>query len=251
MRYTLIRNATAVLEIGGSRFLIDPMLDPARTRPAIQNTLNQQPNPLVDLPEGWEELVASADALVVTHLHMDHFDDTAVQVLDHDLPLFCQQEDVDRLREKGFGDVRAVEREATFGETTLIRISAQHGSGEVGRLMSPVSGFIFSAPDEPLVYIAGDTIWYSEVAEAIATYVPEVIVVNGGGARFIEGGPIVMTAEDIAKVHKAAPDALVVVVHLEAINHCSETRAYYREQLPELGVDMARVRIPGDGESLS
>ena len=32
MRYTLIRNAAAVLELGGIRFLIDPALDPAGTR---------------------------------------------------------------------------------------------------------------------------------------------------------------------------------------------------------------------------
>ena len=42
-----------------------------------------------------------------------------------------------------------------------------------------------------------------------------------------------------------------MVVHLEAINHCLETRDHYRERLPALGVDMDRVRIPADGEEVS
>jgi len=59
-----------------------------------------------------------------------------------------------------------------------------------------------------------------------------------------------MTAEDIAAVHAAAPDALIIVVHLEAINHCHETRAYYRQALPRLGVDPERIQIPDDGETI-
>ena len=86
------------------------------------------------------------------------------------------------------------------------------------------------------LYVAGDTIWCGEVAEAIEWHRPDVIVVNASGARFVEGDPIVMTAEDIASVHAAAPGALIVVVHLEAINHCLETREHYRQALPALGV---------------
>jgi L-ascorbate metabolism protein UlaG (beta-lactamase superfamily) len=249
--YTLIRNATALLEIGGSRFLIDPMLDPAGARPPVANTPSQRPNPLVDLPEGWEGIVTSANALVVTHLHRDHFDDTAARVLDRALPLHCQPEDVARLREHGFSDLRPVAREATFGDVTITRTAGHHGTGEIGRAMAPVSGFVFAAPGEPTVYVAGDTIWCDEVAAAIDAHRPDVIVVNASGARFLTGDPIVMTAEDIARVHEAAPETLIVVVHLEAINHCLETRQHYRETLPALGVDMDRVRIPADGETVS
>jgi L-ascorbate metabolism protein UlaG (beta-lactamase superfamily) len=248
MHYTLIRNAAAVLEIGGLQFLIDPALDPVGARPPVPNTPNQHPNPLVGLPTGWEALVESADALVVTHLHQDHFDATSAATLDHDLPLFGQPKDVDRLTEKGFADLRPVDREATFGEVAITRTAGQHGTGAIGRAMAPVSGFVFAAPGEPTGYVTGDTIWCEDVAEAIERHVPDVIVVNASGARFLEGDPIVMTAEDVAEVHRAAPEALIVVVHLEAINHCLERRDHYRRRLPALGVDMGRVRIPEDGE---
>lgn len=77
-----------------------------------------------------------------------------------------------------------------------------------------------------------------------------MIVLNAGGARFLEGDPIVMTAEDIAQVHRAVPEALVIVVHLEAINHCLETRNHYRDALPTLGIPPDRFRLPEDGESV-
>ena len=50
MRLTLIRNATVLVEIGGTRILVDPMLDDAGARPPIENTANPVPNPTVPLP---------------------------------------------------------------------------------------------------------------------------------------------------------------------------------------------------------
>lgn len=250
MTYTLVRNATATLQYGGMRFLIDPALDPARARPTVPNTPNQQPNPLVELPDRWEDVTDDPSAQMITHLHTDHFDDTAAQLLDHGLPVFCQPEDVGRLRNRGFRALRPIDSDVSFGNVHLTRTAGRHGTGEIGKRMAPVSGFVFKAPGEPVVYVAGDTIWCDEVAQTIATHQPDVIVVNAGGARFLEGDPIVMTAEDIVHVHDAAPGTTLIVVHLEAINHCLETRDHYRERLPALGVNMDRVRIPGDGESV-
>lgn len=250
MNYTLLRSATAVLALGGQRFLIDPMLDPKDARPPVANTPNQHPNPLVELPEGWEGLIAGIDAVAVTHLHKDHFDDTAAAVLDHELPLFAQPEDLHRLEAVGFRDVRPVETKAGFGDVTLTRTAGHHGTGDIGKAMAPVSGFVFDAPNESRVYVAGDTVWCAEVGDVIHAHQPEVIVLNASGARFLDGDPIVMTADDIPQVHRAAPDALLIVVHLEAINHCLETRHYYRETLPRLGIPVDRFRIPEDGEGV-
>jgi L-ascorbate metabolism protein UlaG (beta-lactamase superfamily) len=251
MNYTLLRNATAVLVLGGKRFLIDPMLDPRGARPPIGNTPNQHPNPLVDLPAGWEGTMANVDAVVVTHLHKDHFDDTAARDLDPVLPLLAQPEDVEPLQRAGFRDVRPSAMSAMDVDgVTLTRTGGRHGTGDVGEAMAPVSGYVFDAPNESCVYVAGDTIWCAEVEHAIDTHKPDVIVLNAGGARFLEGDPIVMTADDVVQVNLVAPDALLIVVHLEAINHCLETRQYYREVLPALGVPTDRFRLPENGESV-
>jgi hypothetical protein len=95
--------------------------------------------------------------------------------------------------------------------------------------MGPVSGWVVDD-----VYIAGDTILCDEVHEARERYRPRATIVNGGGARFLEGDPIVMTAAEVALL-----DGTVAVVHLEAINHCLEPRSAY-----------AGAIVPLDGEVL-
>lgn len=247
MKIWLIRSATLVIEYAGKRLLVDPMLDAARARPAVGNTPNDFRNPLVELPDTANTLLAGIDAYLVTHLHQDHFDDTARQRLEKSLSLFCQPEDSDRLAAGGFADLRPIAERVTWNRITIVRTAAQHGTSEIARAMAPVSGFVLSAVDEPTLYLAGDTIWYGEVAQVVVDHHPEVIVVNGGGARFNVGEPITMTANDIAQVQKSAPWATVVVDHLEAINHCLETRDAIDKRLRELGA-RDRVLIPADGE---
>jgi hypothetical protein len=58
-----------------------------------------------------------------------------------------------------------------------------------------------------------------------------------------------MTAEDVARVCRAAPEARVVAVHMEAINHCLLTRAELAEALDEQGLK-DRIEIPADGGTL-
>src|SRR5215217_7268430 len=123
MEITLIRSATLLVRYGGEALLIDPMLDPAGARPAVNNTPNQTSNPLVELPEGWQELVDRATVVLVTHLHSDHFDATAKKMLDGDLPLLCQPEDVETIRDAGFNDVRPVEAQLHYGVITIDRTS--------------------------------------------------------------------------------------------------------------------------------
>ena len=103
------------------------------------------------------------------------------------------------------------------------------------------------ADGEPTVYVAGDTIWCDDVRAAIDEHRPDVIVVNAGGARFTEGDPIVMTADDVVATARHA-DGHVVAVHLEAINHCLETRADLRARLAAEGLD---VSVPADGADVA
>jgi L-ascorbate metabolism protein UlaG (beta-lactamase superfamily) len=239
-----------VLSYGGRSILVDAMLDPAGARPPIANTPNQLANPLIDLPDDWESLIAPVDTLLVTHLHQDHFDETAARVLDKRLPLLGQPDDVERLRAHGFIDLQPVESTMELDGISIERTPAQHGTGAIAEMLAPVSGFVLASPGEPVVYLAGDTIDYPPVREVLERRQPDVVILNAGGARFLEGDPIVMTVEDVAAIHHAAPEAELVIVHLDAINHCIERRADYRERLPGLGVDMARIHIPEDGETL-
>jgi L-ascorbate metabolism protein UlaG (beta-lactamase superfamily) len=235
VRITLVRSATLILEIVGRRLLVDPMLDDAGARPPIEGTLNPVPNPTVPLPVPAEEVVADLDAVLVTHRHRDHLDATAEELLPRDVPVFCQPEDEDALRELGL-DARAVDHELDWEGLRITRTPARHGSGRIAELLAPVSGFVLDD-----LYLAGDTVWYEGVEETIERHRPRVAVVNAGGAEFVEGGLIVMGADDVREVVARVPT--VVAVHLEALNHCFLERAALAAAVPE-------VLIPRDGETV-
>ena len=235
MRITLIRNATVVLELSGRRILVDPMLDPAGARPPIENTANPVRNPTVELPIPAEEVVAGLDAVLVTHCHKDHLDETAERLLPRDLPVFCQPEDEERLRAIGL-DVRAVDASLDWDGLVLHRVPARHGFGAVAEALAPVSGFVLDD-----LYLAGDTVWYEAVEETIARFAPRVAVVNAGGASFLEGGLIVMGVDDVREVAHASPSSSAV--HMEALNHCHLARA-------DLAAAVPGVVIPRDGETV-
>jgi L-ascorbate metabolism protein UlaG (beta-lactamase superfamily) len=194
------------------------MLRGAGTSPPIENTPSPRPNPLVELPLPAEEVLDGVDLCIVTHLHRDHFDD----LVPLGLPILTQPESADELRRRGHTHV-------TTHHPDIPMTRGQHGTGDIGRALGPVSGFVVDG-----VYIAGDTILCDEVHEARARYEPRATIVNGGGARFLEGDPIVMTAAEVAQL-----DGTVVVVHLEAINHCLEPRSAYTGAI-----------VPLDGEVL-
>lgn len=235
VRLTLVRHATLLLDLGGRRLLVEPMLDDAGARPPVEDSPNPRRNPLVPLPMPAQEVVRGLDAVVVTHLHRDHFDDTGARLLPRDIPVFCQPEDEERLRGHGL-DARPVDAELSWNGLRLVRTGGRHGTGALAEALAPVSGFVLDG-----LYLAGDTVWCPEVEEAIERHRPRVAVVNGSGARFLEGGPLVMTGAEVREVVARVPK--VVVVHLEAINHCLETREEVRAAAPE-------AFVPEDGETL-
>jgi L-ascorbate metabolism protein UlaG (beta-lactamase superfamily) len=246
MRLRLIRNATLGVKVAGRYLLVDPMLDPAGARPPVEDTPNQRRNPLCELPEPAEVVATGVQAVLVTHLHRDHFDDTAAALLPADVPLFCQPEDAAALRGRGFSDARPVDPERDWDGVHLTRTAGRHGTGAIGEAMAPVSGFVLTAAGEPSLYIAGDTIWCEEVRTALDRHRPDVVVVNASGARFNEGDPIVMTADDVVAVARHAAGARIVAVHLEAVNHAVETRADLHQRLHDEGL-ASRVTVPEDG----
>jgi L-ascorbate metabolism protein UlaG (beta-lactamase superfamily) len=230
-----VRNATLVLEHAGRRILVDPMLDSAGARPPIEQTANPVRNPTVELPVPAEDVVKGLDAVLVTHCHKDHFDETAERLLPRDVPVFCQPEDEERLRAVGL-DVRPVEASLDWDGLVIHRTPARHGFGAMADALAPVSGFVL---DE--LYLAGDTVWYEAVEETIDRFRPRVAVVNAGGASFLEGGLIVMGIDDVREVTARVP--VVVCVHLEALNHCHLSRA-------ELAAAVPGAVIPRDGETV-
>lgn len=246
MRLRLVRHATLDVAYAGRRLLVDPMLGDAGSMPAIPGTANQRPNPLTPLPVVPADLLDGLDGVLLTHLHEDHLDDAALALLPRDVPVLCQPADVGFLASRqGFAALLPVESTTEWEGIAVARTGGQHGTGAIGAAMAPVSGFVLRAPREPVLYVAGDTVWCDDVRTAIDLHRPDVIVVNAGAARFLEGDAITMTAADVRAVAAHAPEARVVAVHMEAINHCGLTRADLRAQAGD------GIAIPADGEAIA
>jgi L-ascorbate metabolism protein UlaG (beta-lactamase superfamily) len=248
MHLHLIRNATMRLTYAGRLIVTDPYLG---AKGAYRSLGGREPNPTVELPCTPEEAVAGAELALISHLHNDHFDPVGQQTLTKDIPLFCQPEDAERIAAMGFQRVTPLEDRAEWEGITIIRTPGTHGTGTWADKLNPVSGFVLQAPGEPTVYWCGDTIWYEGVHEAIAEHRPDVIVTHSAGAELEDSGPIVMDIVQTFAVCHAAPDARVVAIHLEALDHCPVRRADLRAAAEAHGIPATRLLIPDDGEVLA
>jgi L-ascorbate metabolism protein UlaG (beta-lactamase superfamily) len=246
MKIQLVRHATLLLNIKNKRVLVDPMLSQAGTMDAIPDVNNSNRNPLVKLPIE-PDILVNVDAVLITHIHRDHFDDAAVQLIPKNIQVFCQPTDKENIEVKGFLKVTSIEEAYTWEGITFNRTGGQHGTGEIGKAMGIVSGFFITAKEEPALYISGDTIWCSEVEEALEKYKPQITILFAGAAKFSEGDAITMTAQDVYNVCRKAPYTKAIVVHMEAWNHCTLTRAELKDFL-EQQLFSKQVSIPKNGE---
>ncbi|MDR9800823.1 MBL fold metallo-hydrolase [Bacillus paralicheniformis] len=252
MNIQQIRNATLIVEYAGKKFLIDPMLAEKGAYPPFPNAPRQdQNNPLVELPTSVDNIINKIDAVIVTHLHYDHWDEAAKEVLPKDIKLFSQNEDdAKEIRNAGFENVEVLTKDTVFEGIHLIKTKGEHGRGEVLKLAGLVCGIVFKHESEKTLYVAGDTVWYEGVQEEIDTHQPEIIVVNGGDNQFYEGGSLIMGKEDIYETHKAAPNAKIIVSHMEAVNHWGLSKEELKSFIHEKGIS-SHVLVPEDGESYS
>ena len=248
MHLHFIRNATMRLTYGGRLLLLDPFLAAKATMEAFGGIA---PNPLVDLPCTPEEVIEGAEMVLLSHLHSDHFDTLAQEMLPKDVPVFCQPGDEDRIADMGFTDVTPIRNaELWDGNTTITRTPGQHGTGEWAERMGNVSGFVFEAEGEPTVYWAGDTTWYGAVADVITQHQPDVTIVHASGAKFGDSDPIVMDAAQTIQTCKATPGT-VVAIHLESLDHGTVSRADLRAAAEEAGIPTEKLLIPADGDRIT
>jgi L-ascorbate metabolism protein UlaG (beta-lactamase superfamily) len=251
MNIKQIRNATIIVEYANKKFLIDPMLAEKGTYPPFPGSVKQdQNNPVVSLPIPVDDIISGIDAVILTHLHLDHFDEAAQRLLPKDIKMFVQnEEEAKEVQNVGFQNVEVLTKDTVFEGIQLVKTRGEHGRGEeLLKLMGEVCGVVFKHPSEKTLYVAGDTVWYEGVQEELDTHEPDIIVVNGGDNQFIEYGSLIMGKEDIYEVHKAAPNAKIISVHMEAVNHWTLSREELKNFSKEKGF-LNSILIPEDGES--
>ncbi len=256
MKVTQIRNATIIVQLGDMRILVDPMLAAKNTLPALKLLDGKRlRNPLVDLPDGTNDALASVTHCLITHCqkgHFDHLDRAGKHWLrSTQTPVICTPHDAPYLRQRGL-NVQALSVQHPHGVPfmggQLRTVLCTHGLGWVGKLMEHGVGYFISPPGEPSLYLAGDTVLTATVRNFVVQQQPQVSVLPAGGAQFDVGGDIIMGMADVI-AYTQLTHGVVVANHLEALSHCDVQRSQLAAAAKQAGITQ-RLRIPADGETL-
>lgn len=251
MKLQLWRNATLQITTQKTNLLIDPMLGKKGSFGVFPWTDDTRENPLVDLPfsdDILKQKLDSTNAVFVSHLHPDHWDEAAVKLIDKSMPIICPESIAEAIAGYGFQNVKPLQQELQFKELKLHLTNGQHGTGEIGEKMGLVNGLVIEHNNQT-VYVAGDTIWCDDVKNAIDTHKPHQIIVAGGAATFAIGDPVTMTTEHIQQLANYAPDATIWITHIEAITPCKQDRSTIAEFLNCKGLTN-QCHILNDGEEV-
>lgn len=234
MKLHQIRNATIILEYAGKRFLIDPMFAPEKE----YSLMSEIPWPLHNLPLPAKDIIKNIDAVVITHLHTDHFDKYAQEILPKGIKIFVQDIfDKHALEKEHFNNTETVTAEGVdFDGVWIFKTDCRHGAKENSEYLFLANGMrweamgvVFKSENEPVLYLAGDTIWYEGVKEAVDRHNPKVIVLNCDDARIGRSGSLTMGIEDVKALHEYYPDGKLIASHMNCVGNGTVTRMSLRE----------------------
>jgi L-ascorbate metabolism protein UlaG (beta-lactamase superfamily) len=154
-RLTYIGHATTLLRLDGAAILTDPLL-----RDHLGPLRRQTPTSQPDLP-------GHLDAVVISHLHRDHFDLPSLRRLPARTPLvvprgatrWIARVGTDQVMEIGLGETISV------GEVVVTAVPAMHGGrrGRWGAGIEPL-GYLIEAGGRT-VYFAGDTDLFPQMSD--------------------------------------------------------------------------------------
>ncbi|HNW51502.1 MAG TPA: MBL fold metallo-hydrolase [Prolixibacteraceae bacterium] len=245
IRFTHIRHATSLIDMDGTKFLIDPMLSGKEKLPAVTLTRNRLKNPRIDLSFTADSLLEETDYLMLTHLHFDHFDDEAARRIPKTLPVICSRNDSKRLSKMGFTTLLPVSDSVVIKDVEIKRYPAVHGHGLLRFLTGEGSSFLIKYRGIK-IFLTGDCVLTDSLKQILLETEPDVLIANGGAARFLFGKPITLSIKNIKELSSLLKDTKILVVHLNALNHCTETIDFCKEQI----IGFSNIQIPSNGETI-
>ncbi|WP_408896827.1 MBL fold metallo-hydrolase [Nocardioides sp. R1-1] len=217
---TFIGTATTLLRFGAFTVLTDPNFLHRGQRAYLGKGLWSRR--LTEPAMGPEDL-PWLDAVVLSHLHGDHFDRIARRTLAREVPLLTTPDAARRLTRWGFSaeGLRTWERfelRAGDEQLTVESLPAVHARGVMGRLLPPVMGSLLEhrvgGAVRHRVYLSGDTLSGEHVSE-IARRHPDIdtAVVHLGGTRVLLHTVTMDDAQGVDFLRRCSPRQAVPVHH--------------------------------------
>jgi L-ascorbate metabolism protein UlaG (beta-lactamase superfamily) len=196
IRITFIGNATTLISAGGLTLLTDPNFLHQGQHAYLGYGLvsKRRHDPAIEIDQ-----LPPLDAVVLSHMHGDHWDRVAQKGLDHDLPIITTQHAAKRLRRRGFGNVVELptwQTHAMNGDDISLAITSlpgRHAPVPMDRLLPPVMGTMleFKSANDSVrrrLYISGDTLLVEELAEIPLRFnTIDAGVLHLGGTRLPAG----------------------------------------------------------------
>jgi L-ascorbate metabolism protein UlaG (beta-lactamase superfamily) len=256
-RLTFVGNATTVLRVGRFTLLTDPnflhkgqraylgygLWSKRRTDPAFG---------IGDLPP--------LDAVVLSHLHGDHWDREAQRGLPKTLPIVTTPQASRKLRRRGFraaeglGTWESADRVSGDQRLRVTAVPARHGPRGVHRLMPSTMGSIVDLEEggrsRLRLYITGDTLYRPMLAEIGERY-PDIdaMLIHLGGTK-VAGVLLTMDGRHGARLAELIRPARTIPIHYDDYTVFRSPLSDFERELADRGV-ATRVTSWARGDSLT
>lgn len=255
-----VGTATTVLRLGGFTLLTDPNFLHRGERAYLGRGLFSKR--LTEPALGIDELPA-LDAVLLSHLHGDHWDRRAHAGLDKGLPVITTRHAARRLRRQGFENAVALDtwnaHELAHGEErlTITSLPGRHAPGPAARVLPPVMGSLLeyrAGGEAPTfrIYVTGDTLNVPELAAIKSTYPDlDAAVVHLGGTRVL-GLLVTMDAVQGSDLLEMMRPRVAVPIHYDDYGVFRSPLEDFRREIGTrgTGIDVRYVRH-GDTVNLS
>jgi L-ascorbate metabolism protein UlaG (beta-lactamase superfamily) len=196
IRITFVGNATTLISAGGLTLLTDPNFLHQGQRAYLGYGLvsKRRHDPALQIDQ-----LPPLDAIVLSHMHGDHWDRVAQKGLDHSLPVITTPHAAKRLGHRGFGNALGMSTWQSHTirtdnvSLTMTALPGRHAPLPVNRLLPPVMGTMldFASPDGSArrrLYISGDTLLVEELKEIPLRFESvDAGVLHLGGTRLPAG----------------------------------------------------------------
>jgi L-ascorbate metabolism protein UlaG (beta-lactamase superfamily) len=239
---TPLDGPTVLIEMGSTRFLVDPTFDSPQEYPIGSRVLTKTTG------APWTpQQVGSVDAVLLSHdQHPDNLDHggrkyVATVPLTLTTPVAAH-----RLGGPAVG-LRPWEPRQV-GALTVTAVPAQHGPDGTEHLTGPVTGFMLTTPASRHVYVSGDNASLRLVAE-VADRFPaiDLAVLFAGAARTpLVDGFLTLTNEEAVQAVEILGRPRVLPVHTDGWAHFTQNGASLRAEFDAAGLgELLIVAAPG------